>query len=429
MKYVIIGNGVASIGAIEGIRMHDREGEIIVLSEEDKATYGRPLISYYLAGKVKAEDMALRPPEFYERNKISVRLGSTVASIDPAAQTLTTTDGETIAYDRLLLATGGVPGAAHIPGRDAEGVYSFTTWADADRLREITPTARRFVVIGAGLIALKAAEGLLLLGKDVTLVVRSRIMRAYFDEAAGSLIRRHLESKGMKFHQAAPEAVALDRSGRAVAVRTADAELPADCVIMATGVSPRMELAQAAGIECGKGVLCDDRMRTSVKNVFAAGDVAEALDMQSGRRAVTPIWPSAYNQGINAGINMAGANMPYPGGLSMNSITFFGLGTISVGLSNPPEEEVADGTYEVTVDADPQAMTYRKLVFARDRLVGCILIGHVDRAGIYTSFIQNRLPVTADVRRELLAGTASPLYWPDDVYAEKMIRREDAIRI
>lgn len=422
MKYLIIGNGVASIGAIEGIREHDRTGEILVIGEEEHATYGRPLISYYLAGKVKADKMTLRPEEFYLRNKVSVRLGCTVASVDAKAKAVTLADGEKIAYDKLLLATGGVPGAADIPGRDAKNVMTFTTWADADRLREVASTAKRFAVIGAGLIALKAAEGLAMLGKDVTLVVRSRIMRIYFDEAAGAMVRKHLERKGVKFMDAAPEAVVLNAAGQAEAVRTAKGAVPADCVIMATGVNPRLELAQAAGITCAKGILCDDHMRTSDADIYAAGDVAEALDMQTGERAVTPIWPSAYEQGINAGRNMAGADTPYPGTLSMNSIPFFGLGTISVGLTNPP----GDGGYESVVSSDEAGVAYRKLVFKDDMLVGCILIGNVDRAGLYTGFIQNRIRLTPEMREQVLAGTATPLLWPEELFAAKIAARSEA---
>ncbi|EPR41425.1 Pyridine nucleotide-disulfide oxidoreductase, FAD/NAD(P)-binding domain containing protein [Desulfovibrio sp. X2] len=424
MKYVIIGNGVASIGAIEGIRAHDKTGGILVLSEEERATYGRPLISYYLAGKVKADDMALRPESFYADNHVTVRLGCEVASVDAGKKAVVLANGERVPYEKLLLATGGAAGVANIPGKDATGVHTFTTWAHAQEMKGIAAEAKRFVVIGAGLIALKAAEGLTLLGKDVTLVVRSRIMRVYFDEEAGALVRRHLETKGLKFKNAAPKAVLTDASGRVTGVSTEDGDLPADCVIMATGVFPRLELARSANVTCNKGIVCDDHMRTSDADIFAAGDVAEALDMQSGTRAVTPIWPSAYNQGANAGANMAGADTPYAGGLAMNSIPFFGLGTISVGLSNPP----ADAGYEVVVRCDEAAMRYRKLVFKKDaegdRLVGCILIGDVDHAGIYTGFIREGHPVSSEVRELLLKGEASPLDWPAEDFDAHMAREK-----
>ncbi len=417
MKYVIIGNGVASIGAIEGIRKHDTDGEILVLSEEDKATYGRPLITYYLAKKVKAEQMALRPDSFYERNKVTVRLGAKVAAIDPAGKTVTLASGEAVPFDRLLLATGGRPTRPDIPGLDGPGVYSFTTWADADALREVVDFTERFVVVGAGLIALKAAEALLYLKKDVTLVVRSRIMRTYFDENASELIVRHLDKKGLKFlHGAKPTAIRRNGKGRVEAVETDGGRLPAEVVIIATGVSPEATLAAAAGLTLNKGVVVDDYMRTSNPNVYAAGDVAEARDILSGQRAVTPIWPSAYNQGVNAGINMAGAGLPYPGGLAMNSLTFLGLGTISIGLTNPPR----DAGYEVHLHQDPEHFVYRKMIFKDDHLVGAILIGDLDRAGIYGSFIRHALPVDEATKKEILAGTPSPLYWPADFFAEKV---------
>lgn len=420
MRYVIIGNGVASIGAIEGIRKHDPDGEIVVLSEEDKVTYGRPLITYYLAKKVTAEQMALRPDSFYARNKVSVRLGAKAEAIDTAGKTVTLASGEAVAFDRLLLATGGRPTKPDIPGLDGPGVFSFTTWADADALRDIIDHTERFVVVGAGLIALKAAEALLYLKKDVTLVVRSRIMRTYFDENASELIVKHLDKKGLKFlHGAKPTAILRNGKNRVEAVQTDAGRLPAEAVIIATGVSPEAGLARAAGLTVNKGVVVNDFMRTSAPDVFAAGDVAEARDLLSGERAVTPIWPSAYNQGLNAGINMAGAKLPYPGGLAMNSLTFLGLGTISIGLTNPPR----DTGFEVHLHQDPEHFVYRKMIFKDDKLVGAILIGDLDHAGIYGSFIRHGLPVDAETKAEILSGTPSPLYWPEDFFAEKV---EDA---
>ncbi|WP_029894296.1 NAD(P)/FAD-dependent oxidoreductase [Desulfohalovibrio reitneri] len=424
MNYVIIGNGVASIGAIEGIRKQDPKGDILVVSDENKATYGRPLITYYLAGKVDEKAMPLRPDSFYEENSVRVELGCEVASIDRQAKTVTTACGRGFPYDKLLLATGGAPMRPELPGLDAGNVLSFTTWADADVLREVVKTARKYVVVGAGLIAVKAAEALVTLGLDTTLVVRSRVMRAYFDEEAGAVVRAHLEAKGLKFFDGAtPEKILPDESGNARAVRINKGEIPADCVILAMGVSPRTDLASDAGLKVAKGILCDDFMRTSDPDIFAAGDVAQARDMQSGQEEVSPIWPSAYNQGINAGINMAGAEDSYPGGLTMNSITLFGLPTISVGLTDPRGE---DGC-EVHVHKDEEAEVYRKLIFKDGKLVGCALIGDITGAGVYTSFIHNELELDEETKLELLSGTPSPLYWPKDFFARTVTHKESSI--
>lgn len=417
MQYVIIGNGVAAIGAVEGIRKHDPDGGILLVSDEDKMSYGRPLISYYLAGTVGQEAMSLRPEDYYQRLGVEVRLSTRITELDPGSRTLTTESGDTISYDRLLLATGGVPIPLDVPGMDGPGIHTFTTWADADALETVASRGGRVAVIGAGLIALKAGEALVQRGVNTTLVVRSRIMRAYFDEVAGEMVEQHLVQKGMKFfHQATPREVRRE-SGKVVGVETDKGLVPADAVIVAVGVRPRTRIAEAAGIEVDYGISVDSRMRTSDPHVFAAGDCVMAPDMLTGKVQNTPIWPNAYNQGLNAGVNMAGADQDYPGGLSMNAITFFGLPTISVGLVNV---DPAQG-YEVHADVDPALATYRKLVFSGDRLVGCMLVGDIDNAGIYTSFIKNQLALDEEAKREMVHGQGpSPLYWPTDFFETNM---------
>ena len=199
MDYVIVGNGVSAIGAIEGIRQHDKSGSITVISDEAVPTYGRPLISYYLSDKIKFETLPFRPEEFYEKNGVVMRLGSRVLSLDTGNKVLTLDCGDTVKYDKLLLATGGTPVRPSLPGIEGPGVHNFTTVAHAETLKELVDKVKKVVVIGAGLIALKAAEGFAEKGVEVTIVVRSRIMRTYFDETAGELIVNHLEKNGIRF--------------------------------------------------------------------------------------------------------------------------------------------------------------------------------------------------------------------------------------
>jgi NAD(P)H-nitrite reductase large subunit len=161
-------------------------------------------------------------------------------------------------------------------------------------------------------------------------------------------------------------------------------------------------------------------MRTTAPDVYAAGDVAQALDILGEDARVMPIWPSAYNQGLNAGMNMAGAGESYPGCLSMNAIPFFGLGTISVGLAGATGPE-----YDVHLHIDEQAPVYRKLVFRDDRLVGCLLIGDLENAGIYTSFVRNKLCVDEEARRQLISGAPSPLHWPAEFYQDRVCEERD----
>lgn len=416
MDYVIVGNGVAAIGAVEGIRQHDTEGSIMIISDEMVPTYGRPLISYYLADKIQLDTLPYRPETFYTENKVTMQLDSEVTGIDPVGRKVTLQTGEEISYGKLLLATGGAPVAPEIRGIHGKGVYNFTTVAHAEALKEIIDSVKNVVVIGAGLIALKAAEGFAEREIDVTLVVRSRIMRAYFDEVAGEMVVRHLEKNGLKFMQG----VHVNRikrygNGAVKGVDTDKGFLPADVVVIAAGVAPNMRLASDAGLECNQGIRVDDFMTTSNPDVFAAGDVAEARDMLTGEYTVRPIWPNAYSQGRYAGYNMAGAEKSYSGGLSMNSITYYGLPTITIGQTIFKDSS----GHEVTTFEDPENSIYRKLIFEDDVLVGCILIGDIDAAGFYTSFIKNRFKLDPESKKLLMEGDPTPALWPDE-YIEAM---------
>lgn len=417
MDYVIVGNGVSAIGAIEGIRQHDATGKIVVVSDEAVPTYGRPLISYYLSDKIKFETLPFRPEEFYEQNGVEMKLGSRVLSVDAEKKVLTLDCGDTLNYDKLLIATGGTPVRPNLPGIEGPGVHNFTTVAHAETLKELVDRVKKVVVIGAGLIALKAAEGFAEKGVDVTVLVRSRIMRTYFDEIAGELIVNHLEKNGIHFLQETNTKEIVRYEDSSIKGVETDAGLvEADVVIVAAGVRPNMGLASQAGLTTQQGIRVDDYLATSDPNVFAAGDVAEAKDMLTGEFTVRPIWPNAYTQGRYAGLNMAGANTPYTGGLSMNSITYYGLPTISVGETNVEGKE----GYETAVYLDRDNSIYRKLIFKDDVLAGCILIGEIDAAGFYTSFIKNGFKLDEDAKKQLTEGEPSPALWPDE-YIEGMM--------
>lgn len=417
MKYVLIGNGVAAIGAIEGIRQYDTEGEILVISEEQVPTYGRPLISYFLADKIKSDVLPFREEAFYTTNKVEMKLGTKVVSVDADAKELTLSTGERVSYDKLLMATGGEPFNPNFPGIDGPGIFNFTQVAHAETLKQLVDSdeVKKVAVIGAGLIALKAAEGFAEKNIPVTLIVRSRIMRAYFDNAASDVIVGHLEKQGLKFVQEAQtKEILRDNDGRVKGVVTDKGFVEADAVIVAAGVTPHTELARGCGVKTAKGVVVDDCMATSNPDIFAAGDVAEARDLLTGEYAVRPIWPNAYNQGLYAGYNMAGADVSYAGGLSMNSITYYGLPTISIGLPNPEGDDC-----EVHIFEDPEKSIYRKVIFRDDVLIGCILIGDIDYAGFYTSYIKNKFKLDEEAKQQLIDGEPSPVHWPDD-YVETM---------
>jgi len=418
MKYVIIGNGIASIGAIEGIRKIDAENEILVIGAEDSPAYGRPLISYLLAGKIGPDRLSLRPAEFYEKSNVTLKLGTTVTAIDTTARTVTTDAGETIGYENLLIATGGIPFTPPIPGADGQGVYNFTNLAHAQTLISKAREIKRAVVIGGGLIGLKAGESLFDRGVEVTILELSpRILSLAFDENAASLAGNRLAEVGLAVRcGVSAKEIQRDSAGNLKGVHLTDGDfLQTDVVVIAIGVVPHYGLAKASGIEVDRGIKVDDHMRTSAPGVFAAGDVAQARDLLYGDDRVIPIWTNAYNQGFCAGKNMAGDDVRFLGSLAMNSISFYGLPTISVGTVNPPGD---DGSYEISAVLDEKKKSYRKLVFQNDHLVGYVLVGDIDMAGMYTAFVKFQMPIPEEARRQLMAGEPDVLMWPDDFFRE-----------
>lgn len=401
MNYVIIGNSVAAVGAIRGIRNVDREGNITVISRERHTAYGRPLISYLLGGLITEKGMPYLPEGFYEEQRVNLLLNSEVVAMDDAKQRVKLAGGETIPYDRLLIATGGDPFVPPIEGLSGkEKVFTFTTWDDAAKLKGVASDIDRVVVVGGGLIGLKAAEGLHLLGKRVTVVeLADRILSAAFDRPAGRIVAKKMKANGIDV-VTEDTVVRVEGEGAAISGVTLKSGdfIPCDTVVVAIGVRPAAGFLKESKVEVNRGVVVDDRMESSVPGIFAAGDVAEARDFFSGVKNPMPIWPDAYIQGDIAGTSMAGGTKSYLGGLAMNSIEFFKVSTISMGVTNPSDP----AAYEVLTYLDQESYQYRKIVLQGNTLVGAVLVGNVDRAGIFAGLIREKVDVTP-FRETLLA--------------------------
>ena len=371
MNYVIIGNSVAAVGAIRGIRNNDPQGNITVISRERHTAYGRPLISYLLGGLITEKRMPYLPEDFYEQNRVNLLLNSEVTAVDAAGKQVKLNTGETIAFDKLLIATGGDPFIPPIMGlSDKEKIFTFTTWDDAAKLKGLAADIDRVVVVGGGLIGLKAAEGLHLLGKQVTIIeLADRILSAAFDRPAGRIVAKKMKANGIDVITE-DTVVKIEGEGAGitgVTLKSGDF-IPCDTVIVAIGVRPAAGFLKGSGVEVNRGIVVDDRMETSVPGIFAAGDVAEAKDFFSGQKNPMPIWPDAYIQGDIAGTNMTGAHKGYSGGLAMNSIEFFKVSTISMGITNPGDSK----EFEVLTYLDAENYQYRKFILQDNLLVGAV---------------------------------------------------------
>lgn len=408
MKYVIIGNSAAGIACVEGIRSTDAEGEITIVSDEPFAAYGRPLISYYLLGATDRQRMLYRPADFYEKNKVRTLLGARAEKIDPAAQKIVLRGGEEIPYDRLLVATGSRPFEPPMEG--IEGVknkFSFMTLQDALSLEKVLSKRKNVLIIGAGLIGLKCLEGILERVKSVSVVdMAGRILPSILDDAGAAVVRRELEGKGAKFYLS--DSVAKFEGN--TAHLKSGKEISFDILVVAVGVRPNTELVKDAGGEVSRGVVTDEKQQTSLKNVYAAGDCAESFDITSGARKVLALLPNAYRQGYTAGVNMAGGEAAFADAMPLNAIGFFGSHVLTA------------GSYEGESFVQAEGDVYRKFFCKDGVLKGFILVNSPERAGIYTSLIRNKTPLS-EVDFKSLEGAPNLAAFPRAA-RERMLARE-----
>jgi NAD(P)H-nitrite reductase large subunit len=408
MRYVIIGNSAAAVGAVEAIRQHDSESTITIVADEPHHVYSRPLISYLLGGMVNESQMSYRPPDFYDRYRVDTLLGAEVVRVAPQEQTISLAGGDALSYDRLLIAAGGTPFVPPTPGADLEGVFTFTRWDDARRIKRYIEEhrAESALVVGGGLIGLKATEALMARSIRVTIVeLADRILSLSLDHTASRLVESLLRRADVDIRTGATVEEIVGRNERVDHAILRDKErVNCDLVVFAIGVRPNTDMIPPdAGIGVNRGVLVDDHMRTSAPRVYAAGDCIETHDILLRKSHPIAIWPNAYRQGYVAGCNMAGEDKAYEGGFAMNAVEVCGIPTTSVGVIAAPENDDAN-RYEIMVKHDREASVYRKLVLRDNRLVGAICVGNIDRAGIYTGLIRDRADVSP-FKEHLLSGS------------------------
>lgn len=401
MKYLIIGNSAAAVGAIEAIRRNDKGNPITIISDEPHHVYSRPLISYLLAGHTKEDKMYYRDENFYKENNVETVFNKKVTGVDTKKkQVILDNKGQgargkaqVIGYDKLLIATGGTPFVPPIKGKDRKNVYTFTKWSDAAEILKVSKNVKKAVVIGAGMIGLKAIEGLNAIGIYVTVVeLAPEVLSRALDKDASRIVQRKMEEAGVEVITNNEVVEITGKGNIATGVVLRDKKkIKCDLVIVAIGVIPNTGFIKDSGIKINRGVVVDERMETNIKGIYAAGDVAEALNMLTNEKMPIPIWPLAYRQGGIAGDNMSGGSLVYKGGFPMNSIEFPGVPTISIGIIEPRGEG-----YESIIKNDAVNGNYKRIIIKNERLVGAILVGaDVDRAGILTGLIKEQTPVTA----------------------------------
>lgn len=362
MRYVIIGNGVAGMDAAVNIRKNDPHGDITIISQSNNLTYYRPRLIDYLAGKVPFEKILVKPMSFYEENSINLALGEEVVSIDSKNQEIVLESGKTMAYDKLLLATGARCFVPPVKGSDKDNVLTFRNKTDTDEIHKICDGAKKFVVIGGGLLGLETANSLKNLGvEDVTVIeFFDRLLPRQLDTAGAAILQKQLEEKGLKF-LLGKETSEITGEGKDLKVVLKSGEtIDTNGVVFSTGIRPRLELAKTAGVETNKAVIVNDHLETSVKNIYAAGDLVEHNGICYG------LWLPAKDQARTAALNMTGSEAVYEGTPFEARLKITGISLFSAGDFNAEDCEVKVAANDTH---------YKKFVVKDGKLVGVIILG------------------------------------------------------
>lgn len=405
MRYVVIGSSAAGIAALETLRsLGGPKAKISLVTRDPGEPYSRCLLPDLIAGHKTENSLRIRPSGIYHKLGVEVFSGLAAVELKPREKRIVLEDGRELAYDYLLVATGASPVGLGVPNEEAQGVFTLRNLDDAQKILALTPGIKRAIVAGGGLVGLKAAYALKKAGvpQVTVLITSSRLLSRQLDNEAASLVEAELSQLGIEFiYNCQVTSFATDSYGHLKGVVLKDGrELPADLAVIGKGVRPNTELVEKAGGRVERGIAVDSYLKTSLENVYAAGDCIQVTDRLTGEKVNSALWALASEQGRYAAANMLGILRPYPLPLTrLNSVRFGTLGVISVGQVGGPE---------VLSKYDPLNLSYRRLVFEGDWLVGFILAGKVEGAGIYTALIKSGRPAWS-LRHQLLEGQVGGL--------------------
>jgi len=367
-RHVVIGGGTAGMNAIRTIREEEAARSEITLVSAEKP-YSRMVLPYYLDRSIAESHVFTATPRVLADWGVKAHLGRRVTALDAKANACTLDDGTTLEYDDCLIATGSSAVRAPVPGADGRGVHSFWTLDEARAVLAEIARGSHVVMVGAGFIAFTILNSILALGAKLTIVeMEPRILPRMIDDAGATLVEGWLAKHGVAIRTGARLAKIEDAKGRKRLRFAAGGDIVCDVVIMATGIKTNLEWLKGSGVTINRGVIVDDHLRSSVPNVYAAGDIAEGRDLITGEPAVHAIEPTAQEHGWVAGANMAGKDVRYRGSLIINIVEVCHLDVASFGAWDEAKAEAASGV-------KPDRPAYRKLLWRGDRLTGAIILG------------------------------------------------------
>ncbi len=432
MRLVVIGGVAAGMSAASRARRIDPNLEILVLEKGAVVSYGACGLPYFIEGKVRRpEDLVAHTPEFFRKERnISVRTGAAAAGISHAKREVVLADGERIRYDRLVIATGARSDSGALGGVDQPHVFRLNTYADAVRLKTYLSerSPRKAVVIGGSFIGLEAADALRRKGLSVKLIERSPYLVRREDPELTSALCAHMRRFGVE--------VQLGTPVRAIEPGGVD-DIPADLVLLATGLRPNTEIATGAGIELGRtgAIRVNDRLETNLGGIFAAGDCAETMNLVTDRADYIPLGTTANKMGRVAGANAAGGRERFAGVVGTCVVGVFGLGVAMTGLSVAQAAREGFDPVSARIEAPSRASYFGgkpstvELIADRatGRLLGGVITGEQDVAGrinVIATALYNRMTVDALERLDLAYAPPFSVVWdPLLIAAQQLLRR------
>jgi NAD(P)H-nitrite reductase large subunit len=401
-RYLIIGNGASGTYAAETIRKTDSEGEITLLTNEPYPLYNRVALPPFLRDEARREKVFLRTPEQHEQKGIKLLTNTLITTVNTEERVATSASGQTFAYDRLLIATGGRPNPLPAPGAtpDLKGIYNFQYWDDAAAIRERISTAKHAVVVGGSYIAYELAEAYRHHGLQVTWLIRGpRFLRRVLDEDGGALVDDIARSAGVEIRYGGEVKEVHSKDGQVCGVTTTtDEYIQCDMIGVGLGVQMNVDFLKDTPISTRNGILTNEYLETNVPDVFAAGDVAEFFDVSIGLHNQMGTWNNSVSHGRIAAANMLGERKFY-NDVPMYSTGLFDSRIRVMGLT---PENVPD--MESWEHLDASSRDYQRLFFKDGRLVGGCLIGNIKMQTRIIQMIQARQVTPESERGKLLTA-------------------------
>ncbi|MFW2055926.1 nitrite reductase small subunit NirD [Acinetobacter haemolyticus] len=395
LKLVLIGNGLAGMRCLEDLLdMAPDRYDVTVIGEEPWGNYNRIMLSPVLSGEKTIDDIMLHPHAWYSDKGIKFIADDPAVKIDRTRKVVHTQNGESVDYDRLIIATGSSPFIPPVQGVDLKGVISFRDIFDVNTMIQYAESKKNAVVIGGGLLGLEAAYGLVQRGMNVTVLhLMDRIMERQLDGRASSMLRHSIEQKGINIITEANTEALIGQDGHVSQVRLKDGTvLDADLVVFAVGIRPNIALAQSAGLRCNRGILVNDTMQTFDPSIYAVGECIEHRNQTFG--LVEPLWGQAF---------ICATHLAEHGSLTFKSPTVptqlkvSGVDVFSAGNFEPKED------YEDIILNDEKRQIYKRIIIQKDKVIGAVLFGDTEDGMWYAELIADQTPIST-FRNKLLFG-------------------------